>query len=97
MTRKEFLQEAESIVCTDREEQYGKPENNFGIIADLWSAYLEREVSPIDVACMMTLLKIARIKTGKHFKSDSWVDAIGYLACGGEIDAKMEEVAEEMM
>lgn len=94
MTRKEFLQEAERIVCSDREGQYGKPENNFGIIADLWSAYLEMEISPIDVACMMTLLKIARIKTGRHFKSDSWVDAIGYLACGGEIDAKMEEVVK---
>ena len=34
MTRKEFLQEAERIVCSDRENQYGAPENNFGAAFD---------------------------------------------------------------
>ncbi len=100
MYRDDFLKEAERIVCSDRESQYGAPEDSFGLIAELWTAYLGSEtiqVDPEDVAAMMTLLKIARIKTGRHFKADSWVDAIGYLACGAEIDAKMEEVAEEMM
>lgn len=93
MTRKELLQEAEAIVCRDREGQYGSPEDNFGLIADMWSAYLEREISPIDVACMMCMLKIARIKTGRY-RADNWTDAIGYMACGGEIDSRMEEMAE---
>lgn len=92
MTRKELLQEAESIVCNDREGQYGSPENNFGLISDMWSAYMEREISPIDVACMMCMLKIARIKTGRY-RADNWTDAIGYMACGGEIDSRMEEMA----
>lgn len=96
MTRSEFLRLAEKIICTDRECQYGKPENNFGIIADLWSAYLEKDISMIDVACMMAMLKVARIKTGEHFKADNWIDAIGYLACGGEIDAQMNELAGEI-
>ena len=44
----------------------------------------EQYGSPEDVAVLMTLLKIARIADG-NFKADSYVDAIGYLACGGEI------------
>lgn len=86
MTRKQALNEAEKIICTDREKQYGSPENNFAIIADLWSVYTGMEITPPDVAVMMTLLKIARIKSGQS-KDDNWIDAIGYMACGGELDA----------
>ena len=85
MDRKQLLDEVEKIVCTDREQQYGTPENNFGCIAALWSIYLEHPVTPKDVAIMMTLLKIARIKTGLQ-KRDSWIDAIGYLVCGGALN-----------
>nr|DAU67432.1 MAG TPA: hypothetical protein [Caudoviricetes sp.] len=35
------------------------------------------------------LLKIARIASG-HAKSDNWVDLAGYAACGGEIEAEVE-------
>ena len=37
-----------------------------------------------DVAIMMALLKIARIATGTA-KADSFIDAAGYIACGGEL------------
>ena len=36
-----------------------------------------------DVAMMLALLKVARIKTG--VKGDSYVDLAGYAACAGEI------------
>ena len=39
---------------------------------------------------MMALLKIARIAGGR-FKTDSYVDAIGYMACAGEIAGKENE------
>lgn len=84
MTRTQILMEACKIVNGDRDKQYGSPENNFGLIADLWSAYLGQEVTNIDVAMMMTMLKIARIKTGRN-KADSYIDACGYMACGGAI------------
>lgn len=87
MTRAELLQLAETIVCNDREQQYGKPEDNFGCIARLWSEYLGTALGDKDVAVMMALLKIARIKSGQ-MKDDNWIDAIGYLACGGELAAK---------
>lgn len=93
MTRKEFLQGAEKCVCTDREGQYGAPEDNFGVIAEFWNSYLKSVlnlheydyiVDCVDVAVMMALLKIARISTGEP-KADNWIDLIGYAACGGEI------------
>lgn len=84
MTRTQILMEACRAVNGDRDKQYGSPENNFALIADLWSAYLGQEVTNIDVAMMMTMLKIARIKTGRN-KADSYIDACGYMACGGAI------------
>ena len=83
-TRAEILDAAKKIVTGDREKQYGSPEDNFGVIARLWSTYAGREFTPVDVAMMMTLLKVARIKTG-HYKADSYIDACGYLACAAEI------------
>ena len=83
-TRAAILDAAKKIVTGDREKQYGSPEDNFDVIARLWSTYAGREFTPVDVAMMMTLLKVARIKTG-HYKADSYIDACGYLACAAEI------------
>ena len=90
MTREELLKQAEQIVCNDRNGQYGQPEDNFGIIADYWSIFLGREIKAKEVAVMMALFKIARMQTAIKNKDDSWIDAIGYLACGGEIAWKEE-------
>lgn len=84
MTRSEILQAAQRCVCGQRESDHGRPEENFSVIADLWSAYKGMEFSPLDVALMMALLKIARIRTGTATE-DSFVDLAGYAACGGEI------------
>ena len=93
MTRSEILAEAERCVCTDREQQYGSPENNFKLIARLWEPYLKAKcvspnigicINPEDVAVMMALLKIARIATGVP-KADNYIDLAGYATCAGEI------------
>lgn len=97
-TREGILEAAKQCVCTDREGQYGSPEDNFRLIAKLWSEYLRAIglgdgsdewdlISADEVAVMMCLLKIARIATGKP-KADSWIDLAGYAACGGEIQAR---------
>lgn len=84
-TRKEILKQATDAVCTDREGQYGSPEDNFRRIADLWTAYWGGyPFEPKDVAMMMSLLKIARTATGKH-KDDNYIDLAGYAACGAEL------------
>lgn len=86
MTREQILRTAEKCVCGKREQDYGTPESNFGLIARLWEDYLGRviEITPKDVAMMMSLLKIARIKSGGG-TGDSFVDLAGYAACGGEL------------
>jgi hypothetical protein len=85
MNRPEILDKAKACVCGDREQDYGSPESNFGRIADFWSTYLGDAITPVDVAAMLALLKIARIASG-HAKDDNWVDLAGYAACGGELE-----------
>lgn len=92
MTREDILDKAKECVCGQREQDYGTPESNFGLIADLWSAYMNIDISPTDVAMMMVLMKAARIKNGGG-TGDSFVDIAGYAACGGEINSMSEPTA----
>lgn len=50
MTRADILQTAEKCVCGQREQDYGSPENNFQVIADLWNAYIPANFTATDVA-----------------------------------------------
>lgn len=86
MNRLDTLKAAAECVCGSREEDYGSPEDNFAVIAGLWTAYTGTDVAPKDVAMMMALLKIARAKAGS--KPDTYVDLAGYAACGAEISAR---------
>lgn len=88
MKREDVLAAARRCVCSDREWDYGSPEDNFGIIADFWARYLQGrgaqlDLEPRDVAAMLALLKLARVATG-HAKADNWIDLAGYAACGAE-------------
>ena len=100
MFRKQILENAIRTVCQDRRDKYGQIEDNFGLIADLWSSYLGASVTAVDVAMMMGMLKMARIKTGKYTQ-DNFVDLAGYAACGAEaaeLDAskKQEETLQRL-
>ena len=79
------LAEAIDLINGEREAHYGTPQESFRCVADLWSAYLNYPVSPADTCHMMALLKIARLRNGKH--RDSSVDAAGYLGLGFEVDS----------
>lgn len=83
-TRAEILDAAKKIVTGDREKQYGKPEDNFAVIAEFWTTYIGHPISSEDVAILMALLKIARIRSG-NYKADSFVDGVGYLSLAAEI------------
>lgn len=89
MIRGFFLDEAKRIVEGEREKAYGDVEDNFDAIARLWEAYKGIPFSPLDVAVMMILLKVARIRAGGTY--DCFVDIAGYSACGGEIWEKRRE------
>lgn len=75
-----ILQEAQRLIHGDRNKNYGHPRENFQDIADLFSAYLGQEITDIDVANLMILVKVARVKeTGYH--RDSFTDIAGYAGC----------------
>lgn len=90
MKREEFLERVKSIVHTDRNHQYGKPDN-FTVIANLWCDYLRGAgvdiyfLEPYDVAMMMVLFKVARVATTQNRPTeDTFLDIAGYAACGVE-------------
>ena len=90
MKRSDILHAAERCVTGQREQDYGRVEDNFAAIARFWNAYYEATHGGIlaltgkDVAVMMALLKIARIATGCG-SDDCYVDLAGYAACAGEL------------
>ena len=83
VTREDILEKARQCVCGDRDVQYGSPEESFKRIADYWSLYIDKTISPQDVAIMMILFKVAREENKD--KADNWIDIAGYAACGGEV------------
>lgn len=80
-----ILQEAQRIIHTDRNEDYGDPSDNHGNTAALWSTYLHGKyedradfaLDPTDVCMMMILLKISRATTGRLTR-DHMTDVAGY-------------------
>ncbi len=89
-----LLDQAKKIITGARRQTYGKPEDNFRVIAELWTVYLEKslgislqqpgggsQLESSDIAAMMVLMKCARLaETPAH--ADSWRDIAGYAACG---------------
>lgn len=81
-----ILDQAAQIVDSDREKTYGAPAKNLETIAGFWTTWLRArgvlatgaELTFDDVACMMSLLKLARLGNDPEHK-DSQVDAVGYL------------------
>ena len=88
-TRKTILEAATTCVCKDRLAEYGTPEESFGRIASLWSAYKGVDFDPFDVAMMMVLLKVSRAK-GNPTHTDSYIDLCGYGSIAGELANKEE-------
>lgn len=88
--REEILDEAKKLIISDRQEQYGPPEENFQNIADTWNIRfknkLKEPLTASDVATAMALLKIVRDMAG--YKEDSAIDAAAYIALYAELAEK---------
>lgn len=95
MHRAEVLDRAKEAVTQDRAATHGRPEDTFSLIADLWTVYLEQEVTSVDVAHLMILLKVARAKQNPTY-ADNHVDVAGYGACASEL-AELADLAHEAM
>lgn len=95
--KSDILAEADKIIHGERNEQYGKAEDAFDNIADLWNVYIGQQwqnddgvklgycyqLNAHDVAIMMILLKIARTQGTK--KKDNYVDIAGYAALAARL------------
>lgn len=82
--REKLLDEARRIVCGDRDQQYGRPEDAFRVIAEFWASYLGTEIIAANVCDMMILFKVARNRYKQ--KHDTLVDIAGYAACAAECE-----------
>jgi len=84
--RGKILKEAIDIINGERQDQYGKPEDSFALIAELWTSYVKRinrDLNAKDIALMMVLFKIAReVHQGKV---DNIIDGAGYLGIAGDL------------
>lgn len=93
MTREEILTAADERISGIREKQYGKAEDSFGTIAELWTTYLSakrtRDLGEFDVCAMLMLFKIARL-SGPQPTDDSLVDICGYAAIAAEMMGENE-------
>lgn len=93
--RREALREIEGFVCRDRMNVHGDCESNFQDIAELWSVYKGVKFTASDVAAMMSLMKIARIKSSPDHV-DSWLDTAGYAVCGAGIIRSMTQPVNDV-
>lgn len=86
----DLIARAGELVGGDRAATHGDKHRNFANIAALWNAFIAAKngaaLDASDVGHMMALLKIARTQSGL-MNDDDAIDAIGYIACAGEIAA----------
>ena len=87
--RAEILTVALDLIDGDRARTYGDATASFTRVGAVWGALLNREpFTAAEVALMMTGLKLIRAADNpKH--EDSWVDAAGYIALGGEAASRV--------
>jgi hypothetical protein len=77
MKKETILDEAKRIVYGERGENYGHPFEDFSRTAKIWSAILDIEITPEQVALCMVGLKISR--EVNRPKRDNVVDGAGYF------------------
>ena len=86
MTRDDVLDKAKELINGQRAKDYGHAYLTHARVAALWTTYTRsttEDLTPVDVAMMMVLLKVARaIETPTE---DSFVDIAGYAALASEM------------
>lgn len=80
----DFLVKAAQLVNDEREKTHGDYRDNHAKCAALWSAYLGHPVTAEDVALMMALVKVSRMRIG-GFSRDHYDDAAAYIGIAGAL------------
>src|SRR3990167_3132846 len=80
----QILSKAAELIDGERNVQHGDRKACHTQIARLWSAFLGVQVTAVDAALMLALLKIARMQTGSG-NGDNFVDGSAYIALAGEL------------
>jgi hypothetical protein len=78
----DLLRSALAATTGPRRDDYGRPRDNLGRTARLMDAYLDGIDRPLeigDVAALMILLKVARLRTSPGHE-DSLMDIAGYAS-----------------
>ena len=87
--RSNILTEADTLINGDRARDYGRPQENFGRLAELWNAQLGKKLAePLttqDVAYCLVQLKMSRLANTPGHR-DSLIDVAGYIALSGELE-----------
>ena len=86
MGKESILAEAERLVTSSRNDDYGHPADDLGRAAKIWSAILGIEVTAKQVALCMVGVKLSR-EINKP-KRDNLVDGAGYLLCADMVEGK---------
>lgn len=92
-----IFSDAINAIFDDRFKTHGDFSHQHERAAALWTAYLngKQEVSAHDVAVMMVLLKISRIREGGH-SHDHYVDMAGYTFIAHKLkESSSDDVPEE--
>ena len=80
---------ADRIINGERQDQYGKAEDNFAAIGIVWTTLLRNKLKDGErIDARMTALLLAGMKVVRESnapKMDNWVDLAGYAGLGGEI------------
>ena len=80
-------------IINDRAETHGDYRENFKLISEIWSGYMDTVISPSQVCVMMAQLKMARDQTGDH--PDHLLDAMGYILLGVLLQNREDEKGGE--
>lgn len=93
MEYKPITAEANELVMGARQNAYGHPYDDFNRTAKIWSAIINVDVTPQQVALCMIGIKISR-ECNKH-KRDNLVDIAGYAETCNMVNEYEKEVVTD--
>lgn len=88
-----ILRTAYELINGDRQKDYGAPWDNFGLLADFFTAYSRKrwgydiKFNRTDVVNFLGLLKLSRACV-ENPTQDTYVDIAGYAGLGGDFAEK---------